>query len=739
VLLPAATEEAVAPFLVSMKVFGKASNQHLNESKCRLLPVGLVAAAQPPAGTQGEGQPQAQLVCGLPVVGAASALGIRFSNDPAAAGADWEALVSGVEAAYGRLARLPLSAFGRGFGASSYGISKLLYHAEFNTWPEQVVDRLQRAGAKLVDRGLAPSTRVRALPGVPTALLAGPPREGGFGLLPWMQHVRARHAWWGARLVRALAAPPGQEAPWVLAASAILSHLSGKAAHPAVVLLATVAEQGGSELPLTVVKHGLTQRRLPGPLVRLVRGMRALGRLGPTQRGAGPPPACAAAPLWGNPLLPAVPASNLALLDGMGTLGGAVGWWQRVMGGGWEAEVAGMRPQPLIRLGQSETQGRWEHWWPRRVPGAATSEPLRALFSNRADFMEKFQALRTSVPASWWAAAEAVHNSPAAEPRPTPQAALSALLEALAWRRPSLAHAGGELVVQLSALTVKAGTQLQMGPVEVMRAERHSVFVAAALELPAVDSDRVDELRSTLQRAWKLKWENTNKEVWWRMTVQGVRGVGGHGIATAHPCPCGGLAAGAHSTAAQAHHFWECPVAAAVVTEMQRAWDGTAGRAGGGGIPLQRQDVWLLQPPSGQGGDKIHEGAWTAIGLAALSAMDHGRRAMIALRMERAEEEGRERARQRQRGRGRGQMSLHQAWGLPEPDPAAVAPAALPDLPALAGQKAVARFWSLLTDFAELPQDHESWDSLPSARHPFLVRTAGGRVRVELPAAAAPG
>ena len=34
-----------------------------------------------------------------------------------------------------------------------------------------------------------------------TSLLMGNPKEGGFGLLPWRQHVIARHAVWGQRLV----------------------------------------------------------------------------------------------------------------------------------------------------------------------------------------------------------------------------------------------------------------------------------------------------------------------------------------------------------------------------------------------------------------------------------------------------------------------------------------------------------------------------------------------------------
>ena len=93
--------------------------------------------------------------------------------------------------------------------------------------PDSVMHRLHSTSVKLVDRGcLAPASRGRALPGVQSQLLVGAPHDGGFGLLPWMQHVRSRHARWGARLLKLLCGPEdGPQPPWVVAAAAILSHL----------------------------------------------------------------------------------------------------------------------------------------------------------------------------------------------------------------------------------------------------------------------------------------------------------------------------------------------------------------------------------------------------------------------------------------------------------------------------------------------------------------------------------
>ena len=103
-----------------------------------------------------------------------------------------------------------------------------------------------------------------------------------------------------------------------------------------------------------------------------------------------------------------------------------------------------------------------------------------------------------------------------------------------------------------------------------------------------------------------------------------------------------------------------------------------------------------------------------------LATVDLGRRALVAMRLEREEERRREQGRMQQGGGGR-QQSLHEAWGLPVPPPPP-----LPPLVPLAACKAKKRFWALMADFAELSQDHKSWDSLAAAGHPFLVRSGEG-------------
>ncbi len=107
------------------------------------------------------------------MVAEAEALGMRFSNRPgdAAAGVDWEARLEGVEACYSRVARLPLSTFGRAFAAFGYSMSKLLYHAEFAGLSAGVAARLGKLGRRpgTLSAGSRALSQRRRLAGLPTA------------------------------------------------------------------------------------------------------------------------------------------------------------------------------------------------------------------------------------------------------------------------------------------------------------------------------------------------------------------------------------------------------------------------------------------------------------------------------------------------------------------------------------------------------------------------------------------
>jgi hypothetical protein len=568
-----------------------------------------------------------------------------------------------------------------------------LYHAEFSDWCPRALSRLGHISRKLVDQGLAPAAGGRVLPGVPSQLLHGAPRDGGFGLLPWREHVSARHAWWGAQLLLAVGsdAAAGPDAPlWVHAAAAQLRQLGGGHTHPAVVLSAALMRDEGAPLAPSVT-GGAAGRCVPaGPLARLVGGLQALGRI-QAVREVEPGPWCWAAPVWGNPLLPAVPNSNLALLPGCSTLGGVVALWDSL--------------QPLMASQPVHQRQRgWEQWWAAQ-PGVLGSGLLRAEVLDRGACMERLQRLRDVIPAAWWEAAAAVGRGGSAPP--TQAEALQLVGASLGWQR---ARAGGAapLCVPLTALSVQGGTALQLGAVEERRAGAHAAFVAAAKGVPVagVPASDVGLLQSSMAKAWGLPWENLNKEVWWRMAAHGVRGAGGHGIAASHACPCGGLAAGSCADAAREHCFWSCPVAEAVVASLQQAREAAAG--GAQQLPVQRADVWLAQPPSA--GSSVHEQVWLVVCLAAVSAMDYGRRRMVAEHLA-AQPPGAD-------SQGLRQLSLFEAWGLDAPAPAVSAAE-------VAGRSAVARFWALLADFCSVGLLPRGAQSVPLDGHPFLVRVEG--------------
>ena len=333
-LLASLALPAVQPFVDCMATFGDASGQRLNLGKCALMRVGALGSEPVPA-----------TVCGMKVVTSEVALGVVCSNDdtpPKAA--YWEGLLGRVRNAYGRLSRLRLSTMGRGLGASCYGVSTLLYHAEFmGPLPPRAATALHAMSSGLVDRDQAPAERGMP-PGIPSALLSGSPSAGGFGLLAWSQHITARHAVWACRLLTFLSlqgrrggmtglpvltarheklttrlADPDLQplpraklqkelsmlnaacdrcAPWMLLAAPVLRD-HRPAYHPAFSLL-DMAARGQPDNPAL----SLPELALPPALRRMVLALRLMGIPAPVHDlPPAPGPWVAAAPLWGNPLL----------------------------------------------------------------------------------------------------------------------------------------------------------------------------------------------------------------------------------------------------------------------------------------------------------------------------------------------------------------------------------------------------------------------------------------------------
>jgi hypothetical protein len=212
--------------------------------------------------------------------------------------------------------------------------------------------------------------------------------------------------------------------------------------------------------------------------------------------------------------------------------------------------------------------------------------------------------------------------------------------------------------------------------------QSHKQYVRQALGNPpqrlVVEAEQ--QFRRQLCDAWKAPWENTHKEVLWRLAVNGVPGAGGYDICFRSACPCG-FSLSEHqyraknSTVHRQHAFWDCPAAQAVRAELQRVL---------GVIQLQQWHLWLARAPS----PTVQQPVWTIVSLAALEAMDFSRRCMWSL----FKDEGNVYSRDQ--------------------------------LLAVVSQKSVAQFWLLLHDFASesRPAEWSGWHTVGD-NHLFLSVT----------------
>lgn len=547
-----------------MHTFGAATGQRLNPDKTELLPIGTVPTGLP------------DTVHGMRVVSTARALGLTFGAAAAEPSADWPAVMEGVEGCYARASSLPLSVFGRGFASAAYGVSKLLYHAEFAGHPPAThLDRLDRITAKLVDRGAAPNDRAPRFAGLAGWLLPGRPAEGGFGVLPWREHITSRHAWWALHLIVGPA-----EVPWIAVARALLRACAGDlAAHP----IGMLCWPAGQPLPGST---GL----LPAPLRRLHAGLSALPRVrdvvaAPLLLG----PWCWAAPLWGNPFFcsDAHPDGiDFPFLDfadaGVASLGQLLHTKQAVT----VAAAAGPAAYALV----------WHTHLQRHYS-----------FANRHTALGRIAELLAALPAAWVAAAEGAAAALAAgqlQP-PTLDDALAVMLPRLGWEQ------RGRQVL-LHAFTVREGTAFLTAALDQRRAEERLEPFGALAGGPA--PALLDEVRELFRRLWRLRWSNELKEPFWRLVYDALPTAAR--MHQGHPCLCGG------TPADREHHYWACPVAQAVVDTVSTA----AGRLQPLAAPLAPANVWLARPPSG-----VHAGVWDVVCLAVVAAMDHGRRRMYAV------------------------------------------------------------------------------------------------------------
>jgi hypothetical protein len=595
--------------------------------------------------------PVGSQVEGLSLVGKAKALGLQHTATGESC-ADWQQLVQLVEQRYANISRLPLSLFGRAFAASGYGLSKLCFAAEFVAMPDaSVLNRLTQLTAKLVERGLAPTARGHKFAGIKAELLVGHPKLGACGVLPLLQHIRARHAKWALRLCCAT----GEE-QWVHVARHCLVPAALRAC-PAWQRLVLPAANAAAEEQQGAVVLPCVGGGMPPALQRLVHGLQAL----PVWEDVGrepltPGPWCHNAPLWCNPFLAAgdlqhaqlpwrgleVRFGMLANLGTINTVAEALQAWDAVHHG------YGLYRQQL-----------WPFWF--------GSSPIFA------DWQVADEALTALVGALHVPVVHAVRCMTPMERQHAPSSAAvcDMLLARLGWSLP-----GGK-PQSLSSASVRLLTALQMPQVHAELRQRQQTFalqVSSALPAP-MSGVGLLEVTQCMRKVWQLPWDNKRKEVLWRLVYDAFPTAAR--VPDMHmPCPCGA------AVPDRQHHFWLCPVARAVVAELQAQMPFL------GPAAVQQVHVWLCRVPANAG---LHKGVWRVVCLAALHGMHKGMQVLAA-------------------------WALRQQAGLVVPSHLCTSAQRVQ----VAAKLAVATLWDMVQDFVSLRTYPATWLSEVGEQDPFV-------------------
>ena len=325
------------------------------------------------------------------------------------------------------------------------------------------------------------------------------------------------------------------------------------------------------------------------------------------------------------------------------------------------------------------------------------------------------------------------------------------LVRRLGWQR-------GARRVPLVGLTVRTATALQLGP---LRAERRRYVDSFVQEVggPAGQASEgarrvwVNTVFAALRQLWKVRWDNHFKEVYWRLVLNGL--ATSARLHVAQPCGVCGLAPGPHGQLhGRLHHFWECPVARAVVAAVQQqlppAWCVS---------PLLPHHVLFMHRPAGASpATTVHRGVWRVVCLAAVNAMDVGRRAAASQQRAAAAEAAAAAAAEQQQPVAAGGQRRIDGFFQPTPlspeqqqrrervqqrqqalrqqqqqEQQEALEARLEEVK----REAVARFWELLQDFVVVRAAPVAWLPALSPDHP-LLRVSSGLEGVRCVAATQP-
>jgi hypothetical protein len=368
----------------------------------------------------------------------------------------------------------------------------------------------------------------------------------------------------------------------------------------------------------------------------------------------------AVAPLWGNPFITARTAE--------GGLGGCL------EGRGFR-DLAGLRSLQL--LGDLT---RMRQVVAGAVPSTAGEPRLQEYvdslfadpcFKTTARLRLRLDLLTAQVAPDWLAAAETEGAGRVFGGRGRVAGGVGHLLQ----RRLGFAG-GGRRALEL---TVGEATELQLGPERAQKEERQRKYYALATDTSGEVPGAAEAVQGWLGRVWDTDWDNRRKEKAFLLAYNGF-GTAERRRAGGETCSCGFLCPG------RVHHFWDCPVAGAVLDEVRQGLPQ--------GTSLQREHIWLGRVP----GCQIDSGVWRVVAVAAIEAMAKGRSRLV-----------------------REKLSSNAG----DPPPGAEAAAA-------AGACAARIFWASLQDFVSMKQWPRVWvDRL--ARDASFLQSRGGTLVVAGP------
>ena len=568
--IPVRSLDQIRGIKKTLDLFGKASGQLPNLTKCGIIQLGPVQDTPLPAAVEG-----------IPVVSTAASLGFFF--DRYGTSVRWAESRISVQKKMRRLAKLAVSAIGRGLAVSSYALSTFLYHAEYcalEDSPEgrQLLTDVHKWTAKLVDSKTPPEKSTRFV-GIAAGQQCGTPSKGGFGVLPLNHHLDARHLYWVLQLYH------HRERPWGKLAMTILTNR-----------MPTIS-------PLDIYSGDLDLGHVP---YFLKKGFIALHKIKDVVTTRCPRSVgtwCCSVPLRNNPFL-CMPtgerwdldAGMAELLDELADLG------VHSLG-----QLAG-----LLRHPQDLQQRDLVNALQRRLT------PIRIRQGERwvhVDWMEQLRdTVQLVVPASWLRAVDEAHwqRHVDLDPIQAAQDAITVLMQ-------NIGIFQGEKFCPLHLCSIKLLTEKLSCP----HARQRRIVLWKRFFLAATGTDRLDpEWKSRIDKlfrsVWDLKWDNQYKEVLWRMVYNGLP-TGQRMGNLNKPCPCGDERD--HDIR---HIFWDCPVAVHLRKEVMRS------------LPPEHQSIfnhnpsrlWLMWPiPKG-----VPREVWTVICLSMLVALDKGRKLLFALR-----------------------------------------------------------------------------------------------------------